>query len=39
MISKGSCDTEYWSNDTENSALLSKEQFTFIQIEVIVIQL
>ncbi len=35
MISKGSCDTEYWSNDTENSALSSKEQFTFIQLKLL----
>jgi len=25
MISEGSCDTEDWSNDTENSALPSHE--------------
>ncbi len=25
MISKGSCDTEDWSNDAENSALSSQE--------------
>jgi len=26
MISEGSCDTEDWSNDAENSALPSQEQ-------------
>ncbi len=25
MISEGSCDTEDWSNDAENSALTSQE--------------
>ncbi len=29
MISEGSCDTEDWSNDTENSALPSQEEITF----------
>ncbi len=29
MISEGSCDTEDWSNDAENSALLSPEWTTF----------
>jgi len=29
MISEGSCDTEDWSNDAENTALLSKEKITF----------
>jgi len=28
MISKGSCDTEAWSNDAKNSALPSQEYFT-----------
>jgi len=23
MISEGSCDTEYWSNEAENSALIT----------------
>ncbi len=27
MISEGSCDTEDWSNDAENSALASQEVF------------
>ncbi len=29
MISEGSCDTEDWSNDAENSALSLQEQITF----------
>jgi len=29
MISEGSCDTEDWSNDAENSALPSQERNTF----------
>ncbi len=29
MISEGSRDTEDWSDDAENSALLSQEWFTF----------
>jgi len=29
MISEGSCDTEDWSNDAENSALPSQELITF----------
>jgi len=35
MISEGSCDTEDWSNDPENSALISGINYTFeyIQIE------
>ncbi len=28
MISEGSCDTEDWSNNTENSALPSQEYIT-----------
>ncbi len=28
MISEGSCDTEDWSNDAENSALLSYKKKT-----------
>ncbi len=32
MISKGSCDTEDWSNDAENSALPSQEQIGFENI-------
>ncbi len=26
MISEGSCDTEYWSNDADNSALININQ-------------
>ncbi len=33
MISKGSCDTEDWSNDAENSALPSKEKKWFENIK------
>ncbi len=35
MISKGSCDTEDWSNDAENSALITKinDILQYIQIE------
>ncbi len=29
MISEGSCDTEDWSTDAENSAFPLKEQITF----------
>jgi len=29
MISKGSCDTEYWSNDAENSALHHRNKLDF----------
>ncbi len=32
MISEGSCDTEDWSNDTENSALPSQEYISFYVI-------
>ncbi len=32
MISEGSCDTEDWSNDAENSAFLSQEYITFLNI-------
>jgi len=28
MISEGTCDTEDWRNDPENSALPSREQIT-----------
>ncbi len=35
MISKGSCDTEDWSNDAENSALITEINYIlqYIQIE------
>ncbi len=30
MISEGSCDTEDWSNDAENSSLLHRNYFTIL---------
>ncbi len=33
MISEGSCDTEDWSNDDENSALITAINLQYIQIE------
>ncbi len=35
MISEGSCDTEDWSNDAENSALIIgiNHILTYVQIE------
>ncbi len=35
MISEGSCDTEYWSNDAENSDLITgiNDILKYIQIE------
>ncbi len=35
MISEGSCDTEDWSNDAENTALITEINYIFkyIQIE------
>ncbi len=35
MISEGSCDTEDWSNDAENSALITEINYIlkYIQIE------
>ncbi len=32
MISERSCDTEDWSYDAENLALLSQEKLTFLNI-------
>ncbi len=32
MISEGSCDTEGWSNDAENSALTLQELIAFYNI-------
>ncbi len=29
MISEGSCDTEDWSNDAENTALLHRNELDF----------
>ncbi len=34
MISEGSCDSEDWSNDTENSALTSQEFITLLHIKI-----
>ncbi len=36
MISEGSCDTEDWSNDAENSALITEINYIiqYIQIEI-----
>jgi hypothetical protein len=31
MISEGSCDTEDWRNDAENSALITGINYTFTQ--------
>ncbi len=35
MISEGSCDTEEWSNDAENTALITEINYilTYITIE------
>ncbi len=35
MISEGSCDTEDWSNDAENTALITEINYklNYIQIE------
>ncbi len=35
MMSEGSCDTEDWSNDAENSALIPEitDTFKYIKIE------
>ncbi len=33
MISEGSCDTEDWSNDADNSALPSQEYIIFYNIK------
>ncbi len=37
MISEVSCDTEYWSNDAENSALITAINYTlqYIKLKVI----
>jgi len=32
MISEGSCDTEDWSNDAENSALITGINYTLLYI-------
>ncbi len=35
MISEGSCDTEDWSNDAENTALITEINYSlkYIQVE------
>ncbi len=33
MISEGSCDTEDWSNDAENTALISGINYSLIYIQ------
>ncbi len=35
MISEGSCDTEDWSNDAENSALITEINLKYIQIVIL----
>ncbi len=41
MISEGSCDTEDWSNDAENSALITGINYilTYIKMENIYLKL
>ncbi len=41
MISEGSCDTEDWSNDAENSALITGINYilTYIQIKKVILNL
>ena len=34
MISEGSCDTEDWSNDAENSALITGINYTLLYIHI-----
>ncbi len=34
MISEGSCDTEDWSNDAENSALISAMNYIWTDIHI-----
>ncbi len=34
MISEGSCDTEVWSNDAENSALITGINYILIYIQI-----
>ncbi len=34
MISEGSCDTEDWSNDAENSALITEINYNLIHIKI-----
>ncbi len=39
MISEGSCDTEDWSNDAENTALITEINYTlkYIQTEIVIL--
>ncbi len=39
MISEGSCDTEDWSNDAENSALHHKLYYIFDKTNVVLISI
>jgi len=39
MISEGSCDTEDWSNDAENSALITEINYTLLYIQIYFIKL
>ncbi len=34
MISEGSCDTEYWSNDAENTALITGINYILLYIHI-----
>ncbi len=34
MISEGSCDTEDWSNDAENTALITRINYILIYIQI-----
>jgi len=34
VISEGSCDTEDWSNDAENSALITGINYTLLYINI-----
>ncbi len=34
MISEGSCDTEDWSNDAENSALITAIKYILLYIRI-----
>ncbi len=34
MISEGSCDSEYWSNDAENSALITAINYILLYIKI-----
>jgi len=34
VISEGSCDTEDWSNDAENAALITRINYTLLYIHI-----